>query len=62
MWGIIFILLSVLFILIPRNSVEDRRDKEDYLDELLFLDEEEDDLMLEEYLMLMDEEDDEEEY
>jgi hypothetical protein len=61
-WGIIFLLLSVLFFLFPRNTVEDRRNKEDYLDELLFLDEEEDDLMLEEYLMFMDEEDDEDEY
>jgi hypothetical protein len=61
-WGIIFLLLSILFLLIPRNTADNRRDKEDYLDELLYLDEEEDDLMLEEYLMLMDEEDDEDEY
>ena len=60
MWGVLFLFVTLLYLLIPKDTVEERQDREDFIDELLFLDDDEDDdFLLEEIMLLWDEEDEE---
>ncbi len=60
MWQILLLLAVFLYLLIPKETSEERRDHEDFIDEMLFLgDEDDDEELLEEMLFLLDEDDDE---
>ena len=60
MWQILLLLAVFLYLLIPKETREDRRDQEDFIDDMLFLgDDEEDEELLEELLFLLDDDEDE---
>jgi len=61
MWQILLLLAVFLFLLIPKESAEDRWDREDFIDDMLIHgDEDDDEELLEELLFLLDEDEDDE--
>jgi len=62
MWPLLLLLAVILYLIIPKDTPDERRDQDEFIDDMLIVGEDEDeDLLIEEMLFLMDEEDEDEE-
>jgi hypothetical protein len=64
MWPLLILLAVILYLLIPKDTPDERKDNENFIDDMYILGEDEDeDLMYEEELLfLLDEEEEDDDY
>jgi len=64
MWAILLFLAVFLYLLIPKDTVEERRSHEDFVDATLLLsdDDYDEDMLIEELMFLWDEEDEDDDF